>query len=224
MTSLRFLARVLAIVGAIGAAKVAAHQLGWEVISLNALFTGIIAANVFLMGFLLSGVLADYKESERMPGEISACLENMAQEVAAMGIGKPEAQIGPCLHHLSRLADDLLAWFYKKIDTDGLLVSLNGLTAQFAALEPWTQATFIARLKQEQSNLRRTMTRIETIRDTSFVSAGYLLADDHLAALRRPGAHLDGPVLRVAALRLDDLVSPGLPAPADPRPGQSVRL
>jgi hypothetical protein len=177
MTSLRFLARVLAIVGAIGAAKVAAHQLGWEVISLNALFTGIIAANVFLMGFLLSGVLADYKESERMPGEISACLENMAQEVAAMGIGKPEAQIGPCLHHLSRLADDLLAWFYKKIDTDGLLVSLNGLTAQFAALEPWTQATFIARLKQEQSNLRRTMTRIETIRDTSFVSAGYLLAD-----------------------------------------------
>jgi predicted membrane chloride channel (bestrophin family) len=44
-------------------------------------------------------------------------------------------------------------------------------------MEQWTQATLVARLKQEQSNLRRTLIRIHTIRETSFVSAGYLLAD-----------------------------------------------
>ena len=33
------------------------------------------------------------------------------------------------------------------------------------------------RLKTEQSNLRRTLIRINTIRETSFVSTGYLLAD-----------------------------------------------
>ena len=177
MEKVRFLARVLLIVAAVVIAKVAAHQLGWEVISLNALFTGIIAANVFLMGFLLSGVLADYKESERIPGEIGACLENMAQEVCGMQASKPEADVAPSLRRLVSLTDDLLAWFYQKIDTDALLVSINALTTDFARLEPWTQSTFISRLKQEQSNLRRTMTRVQVIRDTSFVSSGYLLAD-----------------------------------------------
>jgi predicted membrane chloride channel (bestrophin family) len=44
-------------------------------------------------------------------------------------------------------------------------------------MEQWTQATLVARLKQEQGNLRRTLIRIHTIRETSFVSSGYLLAD-----------------------------------------------
>jgi hypothetical protein len=176
-SQLQFLLRVSVVVAVILGAKVVAHLLSWEPISLNALFSGIIAANVFLMGFLLSGVLSDYKESERLPGELSACLENMAQEVSGIGVGKPEAKVGPCLTRLSQLSQDIVNWFYKKIGTEELLDSVNDLTVQFARLEPWTQATFVARLKQEQSNLRRTLTRVETIRETSFVSSGYLLAD-----------------------------------------------
>ena len=57
----RFLLRVGVVTAVVVVAKVGVHALSWEVISLNALFTGIIAANVFLMGFLLSGVLSDYK-------------------------------------------------------------------------------------------------------------------------------------------------------------------
>ena len=60
--------------------KLAAHWLGWEFISLNPLFSGIVAANVFLMSFLLSGVLTDYKESERLPGELATSLEAVADE------------------------------------------------------------------------------------------------------------------------------------------------
>ncbi len=172
-----FILRVIVVVAAILAAKWVAHELKWEVISLNALFSGIIAGNVFLMGFLLSGVLTDYKESERLPGELSSCLENMSQEVAGIGVLKPEAPVGPCLAHLARLNRDILDWFYKRIDSDRLFAGINELTPQFEALQPWTQATFVARLKQEQSNLRRSMTRVEVIRDTSFVSSAYLLAE-----------------------------------------------
>jgi hypothetical protein len=101
----------------------------------------------------------------------------MAQEVSAIKVPKPEANVGPCLSRLSLLTDGILSWFHKKLTTEELLERVNGLTAEFAMLEPWTQATFVARLKQEQSNLRRTLVRINTIRETSFVSAGYLLAD-----------------------------------------------
>jgi hypothetical protein len=157
-------------------AKLAAHYLNVEIISINPLFTGIIAANVFLMGFLLSGVLADYKESERLPAELGACLENMAQEIVGMRLSKPDAVVGPCLVAVSQLGKDLHDWFFKKLDTEAMLDRVNGLTTSFAMLEPWTQSTFIARLKTEQSALRRTLLRIEVIRETSFVTAGYMLA------------------------------------------------
>jgi hypothetical protein len=172
----RLLLRVVVITAVLVGGKLVAHNFGWEVITVNPLFTGIIAANVFLMGFLLSGVLSDYKESERLPGEVGACLENMAQEVVGMRASKPEAVVGPCLTSLSKLSCDLYDWLYKKCDTECILDRVNALTSDFAMLEPWTQATFIARLKTEQSNLRRTIIRIEVIRETSFVTAGYMLA------------------------------------------------
>jgi hypothetical protein len=176
-SEIRFLARVAAVVAVVVVAKVAVHLLSWEVISLNALFTGIIAANVFLMGFLLSGVLSDYKESERLPGELSACLENMATEIVGIGITKPEADVRPALGRVSQLAAAIHGYFYKKVEISALLEGVNGLTVAFEALQPMTQGTFVARLKQEQSTLRRTMIRINIIRETSFVSTGYLLAD-----------------------------------------------
>jgi predicted membrane chloride channel (bestrophin family) len=173
----RLLLRVSAMVAVVVGAKLVVHFLGWEVLSINPLFSGIVAANVFLMGFLLNGVLSDYKESERLPGELSACLENLAQEVSGIRMAKPQAQVGPCLILLSQMSRDILDWFHKKHRTAELLEHVNNLTPQFAAMEQWTQATLVARLKQEQGNLRRTLIRIHTIRETSFVSSGYLLAD-----------------------------------------------
>jgi len=32
------------------------------------------------MGFLLTGVLTDYKESERLPGELAASIESITEE------------------------------------------------------------------------------------------------------------------------------------------------
>jgi predicted membrane chloride channel (bestrophin family) len=173
----RLLLRVGAIVTLVICIKLLVHYLGWEALSINPLFSGIIAANVFLMGFLLSGVLSDYKESERLPGELSACLENLAQEVSAIRMAKHEADVKPCLVLLAQISKDILGWFHKKHGTEELLEHVNALTPRFAEMEPWTQATLLARLKQEQGNLRRTLIRIHTIRETSFISSGYLLAD-----------------------------------------------
>jgi predicted membrane chloride channel (bestrophin family) len=173
----RLLLRASAVVAIVVCAKLCVHFLDLEVLSINPLFSGIVAANVFLMGFLLSGVLSDFKESERLPGELSACIENLAQEVCGIRMAKHEANVGPCLILLSQLSQDILRWFHKKHRTSELLEHLNALTPEFAAMEQWTQATLVARLKQEQGNLRRTLIRIHTIRETSFVSSGYLLAD-----------------------------------------------
>jgi hypothetical protein len=176
-TQIWFLSRVCALVALLLGTKTVVHFLGWEVITVNALFSGIVAANVFLMGFLLSGVLTDYKESEKLPGEMAACLENLAQEIRGAGVGKPEAGVGKALAAVSGLADSLVEWFYKRTDTEHLLGRLDDLTVVFADLEPRTQVAYITRFRQEQSNFRRTIMRVEVIRETSFVAAGYLLAN-----------------------------------------------
>jgi hypothetical protein len=173
----RLLLQVSIIVALVVGVKLIVHFSGWEILTINPLFSGIVAANVFLMGFLLNGVLSDFKESERLPGELSACLENLSQEVSGIRMANPEANVGPCLVLISQLSQDILSWFHKKHVTSELLEHVNGLTPQFAIMEQWTQATLIARLKQEQANLRRTLIRIHTIRETSFISSGYLLAD-----------------------------------------------
>lgn len=177
LTRFRLLARVSIIVCLVIILKLIMHFLEWELISLNPLFSGIVAANVFLMGFLLNGVLSDFKEGERLPGELASSLENLAQEIRGIKLAKPDTNVVPALELVSLLSQDILGWFYKKIRTSHLIDHLNDLTPQFAALEKHTQATLLARLKQEQSNIRRILIRIHTIRETSFVSSGYLLAD-----------------------------------------------
>ena len=49
----RLLLRVSGIVAVVVCCKLLVHFLGWEILSINPLFSGIVAANVFLMGFLL---------------------------------------------------------------------------------------------------------------------------------------------------------------------------
>ena len=54
--------------------KALVHQLGLDVLELSPLLSSLVAATVFLLGFLLNGVLSDYKESEKLPGELSTSL------------------------------------------------------------------------------------------------------------------------------------------------------
>jgi hypothetical protein len=78
-------AKVLPILALVVIAKLVARHFGWEPITITTLFSGVITANVFLLGFLLAGVLTDYKESERLPGELAARVSALADECQSMG-------------------------------------------------------------------------------------------------------------------------------------------
>jgi hypothetical protein len=173
----RLFGRVLAIVGTVIALKLVAHSLGWEILSLNPLFSGIIAANVFLMGFLLSGVLGDYKESERIPGELACSLEAIADEARTLHRTKQAPAARQCCEHLLGLTLSIKEWFHKRQRTRDVMAKIEGLDEFFVAFESLTQANFIVRLKQEQSNVRRLLVRVHTIRETSFISSGYMVAE-----------------------------------------------
>ena len=162
---------------AVVAAKCLVHRMGWEVISINPLFSGLVAANVFLLGFLLSGVLSDYKESERLPGEVAVGLETITDDFVALTDAKHAAVRRDGLAQLQQLAAGIHDWLHQRQATPATMAQLADLIPLFTRLEPFIPANYTVRLKQEQSNLRRSLIRIHTIRETSFIPSGYVISE-----------------------------------------------
>jgi hypothetical protein len=156
--------------------KFLAHALDLEFLTINNLFSGIIAANVFLMGFLLSGVLSDYKESEKIPGEIASSINNIYSELIYLYEDKKILKSKECMLYCQELTKSILEWFHRKEKTTSIIAKTRYLNSLFAKIENDTQANYIVRLKNEMSNLSKTIIRVDTIRDTNFISTGYQIA------------------------------------------------
>jgi hypothetical protein len=169
--------KVIPYIIAIIVLKLLIHQFKWEFLSLSSLFNSIIAANVFLLGFLLSGTLTDYKESEKLPGELSGSIETMSDECLILYKQKKAKEAKQCFQDLISMTTSIKNWFYKKERTRIMMDTVAKLNDSFLAFEAVTQPNFIVRLKQEQNNIRRMLIRIHTIRETSFVEVGYAIAE-----------------------------------------------
>ncbi|MEI7603812.1 MAG: hypothetical protein WCJ19_02225 [bacterium] len=157
--------------------KLVIHFLGFEFLSLNSLFTAIISANIFLIGFLISGTLVDYKESEKIPGDLASSLETMADEGLIIYKNKKTAESKAYLNNLLAFTSSLIDWFYKREKTEAIMHKLHDFNDTFLSFETQTQANFIVRLKQEQNLIRKMINRIHTIRETSFLGTGYAIAE-----------------------------------------------
>jgi hypothetical protein len=156
--------------------KLIAHYFNFEILSLNPFFPGIVAANVFLMGFLLSGVLSDYKESEKLPGELASSIYVIIDESIIIYKTQKANTAKDCLISMNEMVEHILMWFHKKEKTKEIMDRIFNLSEYFLSYETHLQANFIVRLKQEQKNMRTIVNRIHTIRETDFVSAGYHIA------------------------------------------------
>jgi hypothetical protein len=168
--------KTLFVVAVIIGIKFIAHALDLEFLSINNLFSGIIAANVFLMGFLLSGVLSDYKESEKIPGEIASSINSIYSELIYLHDDKKIVKSKECMLYCQELTSSIMEWFYRRVKTTSLISKTRALNTLFAKIENDTQANYIVRLKNEMSNLSKIIIRVDTIRDTNFISTGYQIA------------------------------------------------
>ena len=106
----------------IGLTKLAVHGLGLEVISLNPLFSALVASTVFLLGFLLNGVLTDFKESEKIPGELATALESLGLEIQAISVYHPEVRLGRAQVAVAELGEALLQWLDQRLGMDQMLL------------------------------------------------------------------------------------------------------
>lgn len=175
--------RILPLVALIALMKYAIHLGQFEIIASNPYLPSLVAATVFLIGFLISGVLSDYKESEKLPGEIATSIETIADEAHIIYLNKKSQEAKDFLLYLREFSVSIEGWFFHRTKTRELEAKLRGFNSHFAALENQTQPAFISRIKQEQHNIRKVITRIHTISETSFIGSGYAIAEGISALL-----------------------------------------
>jgi hypothetical protein len=176
-TNFKLAIRVLPILLAVAISKMAAHYCGLEFFSLNTIFTALISANIFLIGFNISGVLSDFKEGEKLPGELASSVEAIADECVYIYKGKKAEAGKEGFLYCVEFTDKTLDWLYKKVRTKTIMEMIAGFTDRFLALEQFSQASFVSRLKHEQSEIRKAVSRVHAIREIHFSEASYAIAE-----------------------------------------------
>jgi hypothetical protein len=170
--------KIIPLVLLIAGLKLVAHVYSFEVMDLNALFTSLVAGTIFLIGFLSSGVLSDYKESEKIPTEITASLKTLLDDTLTVYKSKDSQTAHDFIEFQKNFVNFMLDWFYKIESTASILDKISSMNTYFAKFDSeGIQANYIIKMKNEQNAIRKMIMRIDTIRETDFVSTAYAIVE-----------------------------------------------
>ena len=170
--------RIMPIVIVVTVLKFFSHEFGFEVMELNALFTSLVAGTIFLIGFLISGVLSDYKESEKIPSDLHATIKALFDDTCTVYEGKNSETARQFIEYQKVFSGNLKDWFYKKERTQSLLTKVSAMNSFFVQFDKDSvQANYIIKMKNEQNNIRKAILRIDTIRDTGFIGPAYAIVE-----------------------------------------------
>ena len=148
---------VLPLVLLAGTMKVLFHYLGWEVIpkELTSFFPSILTGIIFILGFLLAGVVTDYKESEKIPNEMAGSLYAIWQEAEFIKKVQNLPSVPGMINRLKLFVPTLKNDFFLK-ENNELQKLLDALSDDVILLgKEGATPNYIARMKIEITNLKK---------------------------------------------------------------------
>lgn len=150
------------------------HLKGWEPIEQSSLHNGVVSSATFVIGFLLSATISDYKESERIPPEFAANIEDMYSDARAIHASYPRFNLEGYRAQLEKIATK----FDAKLRTGsrGVSEQIHALSPYFAEMEKaGVPPNFIVKLKQQQMLLLRHRKRLTYIQRIHFIPSATIL-------------------------------------------------
>jgi hypothetical protein len=167
---------VLPVVIVVGAFKVATHFLGWEVIpkELTSFFPSILTGTVFILGFLLAGVVSDYKESEKLPNEIAGSLFAIWQEADYIKSTSNSIIAAGIMNKLKEFVP-MFKYDFFILKNDKLLLLIDSISNDIIELgKEGVAPNYILRMKSELAALKKTVNRIYIIKNTNFIPSVFV--------------------------------------------------
>jgi len=139
---------------------------------------------VFTIAIIFYGVLADYKESEKIPGELAGSIKTLHSDCKVIPFGDTQCAEEMCSHIRGLLCTinanfRANVWQIKEINAamDTINVDIKRLAEKGLAPQ------FVVKLRTELINIDKISNRIKTITVTSFIPAAYGIAELAVAAI-----------------------------------------
>jgi predicted membrane chloride channel (bestrophin family) len=169
-----FILKALSIVAVLVGIKLIIDFLGFDVIMTSPVITAIVAGVIFTIAIIFSGVLTDYKESEKIPGELAASIKSLYRDTGVL-LKIDESLARHIREHIVELIDTLESnfknnrWTLREINpvTNNIDEDIN--TAYDKGLPP----PMIVKMRNELAAIDRLIFRVEIIMETSFIPAAY---------------------------------------------------
>jgi len=155
--------------------KMLLHRQDWEIIEQSSLHNGVLSSVTFVLGFLLSATIVDYKESERIPSEFAANIEDMYVDAKSIHESYPVFDLDGFRKQLRSITTGFTTDIRKR--GYDARQDIRGLTEYFKAMETGkVPPNFIVKLKQQQTVLLRYRQRVTYIQRIKFIPSATILA------------------------------------------------
>ena len=154
--------------------KYAMHYFGLEFIEQTSLHNSVVSSAIFVLGFVLSATIADYKESERIPAEFASNIEDMYNDAKETHKYYPKFN----LDHFRRSLIDILGVFREgtRVNRKRARKEIAQLQASFAEMEQaGVPPNFVVKLKTQQTHLMRSLFRVNYIQRIQFIPSAFFL-------------------------------------------------
>jgi hypothetical protein len=152
--------------------------LNFDVLSVTTLITAFIGGAIFTIAIIFAGTLTDYKESEKIPGEIATSIRTFYSDLDLIRV--PDKTL------VRRMQENTAAlmrcintnfrnnvWSMEKMGS-----AIDTLNADIAKLVDLNVApNYVIKLKTEMTNIDRVSHRVKTIAETSFIPAAYAISE-----------------------------------------------
>lgn len=162
--------------------KYVLHYFGLEIIEQSSLHNSVASGVFFVVGFILSATIADYKESEKIPAAFSSAIDNLLEDARSIHELYPKFDFGGLRDQLREIAlsfgTDIRA---KSFNTRDHIHALNQYFNQME--KAGVPANFIVKLKQQQAQLLNHVARVTYIQRITFIPSASILAKSIVALL-----------------------------------------
>jgi hypothetical protein len=172
----RILITTLFITTALIIFKFILHWLHLEAIVLGSLHSSVISGVIFVIGFLLSSTIADYKEAERIPAEAASTIEDIYEDALSIHRNYPKFNVNGYRLQLLKIANTFMADLRSSRSNKAKAQIYNLSTLNADLEKAGVPANFIVKLKQQQTLLTRHLYRINYIQHITFIPSATILA------------------------------------------------
>jgi hypothetical protein len=169
--------KAMAVAVVLAGVKFGLHALNLEFIRIDSLVSALISGVIFTMAILLTGVMSDFKESEKIPGELAATIKALHKDFELLEF-TAKKETDSALSHLNSLISVIINQFesnkwkqteigeiIEKIDDDIKLMATKNMPPPY-----------VIKMRNELNNIEKISNRIDTIEETNFLPAAYALS------------------------------------------------